>query len=205
MCSLPALERAALLGPRMRDAVPFEDTTRTLVGAFEGFAHGDSVDRALKTDLQVYLPDDILTLTDRLSMWHSLELRVPFLDHRLVERAMAVPSNLKVAGLTQKKILKNIAAKYLPRSVIDHRKQGFEAPMGAWLRGPLRELMNDVLDPASIRADGIFDATQVERLKREHLSGARKHSKIIFSLLMFTLWKQSANEVTVEPRIAAAN
>src|SRR5205814_673258 len=77
----------------------------------------------------------------RLSMWHSLELRVPYLDHRFVEEVMSIPANLKLRGLNQKRILKRVAAKWLPAPVINHRKQGFEVPMGRWLRGPLQALM----------------------------------------------------------------
>jgi len=121
-------------------------------------------------------------------MWHSLELRVPYLDHRFVEEVMSIPANLKIRGLQQKRILKQVAAKWLPAPVIEHRKQGFEAPMGRWLRGPLKSLMQDTLAAGSLAEAGIFDAAQIARLQGEHLSGARKHSKVLFSLLMFQLW-----------------
>jgi asparagine synthase (glutamine-hydrolysing) len=184
MSTLPAAERSQLYSRDAAAQMDFAATAATLTHTFNGFRHGTSVDRALKTDLRWYLSDDLLTLTDRLSMWHSLELRVPYLDHRFVEEAMTIPANLKIRGLTQKHILKQVAVRWLPGPVINHRKQGFEAPMGRWLRGPLRTLMQDALSAGA----GIFNATEIERLQREHLSGARKHSKLLFSLLMFHLW-----------------
>jgi asparagine synthase (glutamine-hydrolysing) len=123
-------------------------------------------------------------------MWHSLELRVPFLDHHFVADVMTMPAELKIRRLRQKHLLKEVAARWLPEPVINHRKQGFEAPMGRWLRGPLKALMQETLAPAVISGGGIFETREVERLKHEHLSGQRKHSKILFSLLMFQLWQR---------------
>src|SRR3989440_357755 len=188
LSTLPATQRARLYSRDALSQVDLAATAATLTDTFDGFHHGTSVDRALKTDLRWYLADDILTLTDRLSMWHSLELRVPYLDHRFVEEVMSIPANLKIRGLQQKRILKRVAAKWLPAPVIDHRKQGFEAPMGRWLRGPLQSLMQDTLAAGCIAEAGIFDAAQIARLQSEHLSGARKHSKVLFSLLMLQLW-----------------
>ena len=188
MASLPAAERLRLYAKELAARVDSSATTATIVGTFDGFRYGTEVDRALKTDLRWYLPDDILTLTDRLSMWHSLELRVPYLDHHLVAEAMTIPSALKIRGLDQKHILKQVASRWLPEPVLRHRKQGFEAPMGRWLRGPLRGMMEDVLTTGAVTSAGVFDPDEVRRLQCEHLSGARKHSKALFSLLMFHLW-----------------
>jgi asparagine synthase (glutamine-hydrolysing) len=99
--------------------------------------------------------------------------------------------HLKIRGTQQKSILKDVAARWLPAPVINHRKQGFEAPMGRWLRGPLKSLMQDTLTRASLQRGGILDPAQVERLQAEHLAGVRKHSKLLFSLLMFQLWQGS--------------
>ena len=104
-------------------------------------------------------------------MWHSLELRVPYLDHRFVEEVMTIPPRLKIRGLKQKHLLKEVAARWLPAPVINHRKQGFEAPMGRWLRGPLKTMMQETLSPQAVEAAGIFSASEVERLMREHLTG----------------------------------
>ena len=190
MSTLPASERSRLYSREAVERIDMAETSAILTDTFDGFRHGTSVDRALKTDLRRYLADDILVLTDRLSMWHSLELRVPYLDHRFVEEAITIPANLKVRGLAQKYVLKQVAAKWLPAQVIGHRKQGFEAPMGRWLRGPLRALMEDTLASATISNAGIFNTTEIARLQQEHLTGTRKHSKLLFSLLMFHLWSE---------------
>jgi asparagine synthase (glutamine-hydrolysing) len=191
MSTLPGTERVRLYTPYAAAHIDSRASADVLTDTFDAFHHGDSVERALKTDLRWYLPDDILTLTDRLSMWHSLELRVPYLDHHFVEDVMRIPMHLKIRGTQQKSILKDVAARWLPAPVINHRKQGFEAPMGRWLRGPLKSLMQDTLTRASLQRGGILDPAQVERLQAEHLAGIRKHSKLLFSLLMFQLWQGS--------------
>jgi len=196
MSALQAGERLRVFAPQVAAQIRSSETADVITAPFAGFRHGGSVERALKTDLKVYLPDDILTLTDRLSMWHSLELRVPYLDHRLVEEVMAMPARFKLPGLQLKYLLKRIALKWLPREVVMHKKQGFEAPMGRWLRGPLRELLQDTLTPETIRRHGVFDAAAVQRLQEEHLSGRRKNNKILFSLLMFHLWSERRQRTT---------
>src|SRR2546430_14377424 len=156
MSALPATQRARLYSRDALSQLDLAATAAILTDTFDGFRHGTSVDRALKTDLRWYLADDILALTDRLSMWHSLELRVPYLDHRFVEEVMTIPANLKIHGLNQKYVLKQVAAKWLPAPVINHRKQGFEAPMARWLRGPLRALMQDTLAAGAAADAGTF-------------------------------------------------
>jgi asparagine synthase (glutamine-hydrolysing) len=194
MSTLPVSERVQLYSKEAVVHMDLAATAEKLTHTFDGFCHGTSVDRALKTDLRSYLPDDILTLTDRLSMWHSLELRVPYLDHRFVEDAMTIPAGVKIHRLNQKHILKLVAAKWLPAPVINHRKQGFEAPMGRWLRGPLRQLMQDMLR-SSAHSERIFASREIERVKREHIAGVRKHSKLLFSLLMFHLWFETQQKL----------
>jgi len=188
MSSLSVAERAYLYTPDAAEQVSLSTTTGLLTDTFEGFRYGNSIERALKTDLRCYLSDDILTLTDRLSMWHSLEVRVPYLDHRFVEEVMTIPASLKIRHLDQKHILKRVATRWVPIPVINHRKQGFEAPMARWLRGPLRGLLRDVLAAVTINPTGIFNAREIERLQQEHVCGSRKHSKVLFSLLMFHMW-----------------
>ncbi len=190
MSTLPPAERGRLYTAEAGRQIDREASVRILTDTFAGFRHGGSLERALKTDLRWYLPDDLLTLTDRLSMWHSLELRVPYLDHQFISDVMSMPAHLKIRRLRQKHLLKEVAARWLPPEVINHKKQGFEAPMGRWLRGPLKAMMQETLSAAALAHTGIFEPAQVERLKQEHLSGARKHSKILFSLLMFQLWHE---------------
>jgi asparagine synthase (glutamine-hydrolysing) len=193
LATLQWRERAALYTPRVAAAVTPDATANVVLEKFldgRGLADGmgTAVGRALRTDLGTYLVDDILQLTDRLSMWHSLELRVPYLDHRLVEHAARAPVRFKVRGMRQKVLLKKLAERWLPREVIYHKKQGFEAPMGRWLRGPLLPYFDSVVTRASVADAGLFRFEEIERLRGEHVSGRRKHSKVLFSILMLQAW-----------------
>jgi len=159
---------------------------------FDSVPANGAVDAALRTDLETYLVDDILTLTDRLSMWHSLELRVPFLDKQLVEFVTRLPASVKVRGMKQKWLLRQIAAKWLPREILEHRKQGFESPMGMWLRGPLRGMFLDIVTQRSVADAGLFRYETITRLLDEHVRGVRKHSRLLFCALMAQLWANNA-------------
>jgi asparagine synthase (glutamine-hydrolysing) len=188
MSALPAAERRALLRPALREQIDADVTERVITGRFAEAPDASDLTRILRTDLEVYLVDDILTLTDRLSMWHSLELRVPFLDHHLVGLMQAAPDNLRIRGGTQKYLLKKLAERWLPREMIYHRKQGFEAPMGAWLRGPLLPYFDSIVSREAVESHGLVEYAAVRRLRDEHVSGVRKNSKIMFSLLMLHAW-----------------
>lgn len=191
MATLTWPQRRALYSPIVAEQIDAQATEDVMLRSFGAVGSATSLDRALRTDLQRYLVDDILTLTDRLSMWHSLELRVPYLDHRLVELTMRIPNRLKIRRTTQKYLLKRIAERWLPHDMIYHRKQGFEAPMGRWLRGPLLPFFDSVVNRKSIEATGILDFEQIYQLRNEHVSLRRKNSKILFSLMMFMLWYRS--------------
>jgi asparagine synthase (glutamine-hydrolysing) len=190
MATLPWSARQRLYAPDVARRMRADLTAQIMRGPFESGDVSSTLERALRTDLQTYLMDDILTLTDRLSMWHSLELRVPYLDHRLVELVAKVPSRLKIRGFTQKYLLKKIAERWLPREMIYHKKQGFEAPMGRWLRGPLLPFFDSVVTPAAVQSSGIFDYQEIRRLRDEHVSLKKKHSKVLFSILSFMLWQE---------------
>lgn len=136
----------------------------------------------------MYLPDDILALTDRVGMHHSLELRVPFVDHEVVEYCARIPSALKIRGLNKKHLLKKASGKLLPKSVIDHRKPRFCSPMAAWLRGDLKPLVAEALDQRRVAREGIFAPEAVARLERNHFERNQFNDKIIFSLLVFDRW-----------------
>ena len=186
--SLDVAGRRRLYGPALRDGVDFDQTAAVITGPFNACASGDVLDRALYTDLKTYLPDDILALSDRLSMWHSLELRVPLIDHELTELACRIPSSLKVTRQRTKVLLGNVAANWLPHEIIHHRKQGFESPMAAWMRGDLREFTGAILGDSAVRGTGMFDHAEIDRLFDEHVSGRRKNNKILMSLVMLFGW-----------------
>jgi len=188
LATMPWHERRALYTPEVAKDIADTETTAVIVDVFAKGSTGSSLERALRTDLQTYLVDDILTLSDRLSMWHSLELRVPYVDHNLVALAARIPTALKIRGSRQKYLLKRVAERWLPHDMIYHRKQGFEAPMGRWLRGPLLPLFNSVVNRDSVNRLGLLRYDQIVHLRDEHASGRRKHSKILFSVLMLHAW-----------------
>ncbi len=152
-----------------------------------GHAHG-LLQQALHQDLRTYLPDDLLTLSDRLSMRHGLELRVPFLDHPLVEFCASLPPSLKIRGITKKYLLRKIAAPLVPSAVLSHRKLGFASPMASWLRGDLRGYVNEVLAPDRLRVHGLFAPSAVRALLDAHMSRRETCDRQLFALLMFQKW-----------------
>ena len=139
-------------------------------------------------DFETYLPEDILTKVDRMSMAHSIESRVPLLDNEVVEFASRLPSGLKIRNGRRKHILKEAAAGLLPAEILNRRKQGFAVPVGAWFRGNLRELFSDVLLSPRARQRGYFEPRFIERLVREHVSGRRDHTLRLWALVVFELW-----------------
>jgi asparagine synthase (glutamine-hydrolysing) len=157
---------------------------------FDGPFATDLVDRALYHDFHTYLPEDILALSDRLSMHCGLELRVPFLDHPLVEFCSTIPSSLKIRGIVKKYLLKKIARPLVPAAIVDHRKQGFASPMASWLRGDLKNYMRDTLSPARLARHGLFDETAVESLMAAHDSRRESHERQLFALVMFQKWHE---------------
>jgi asparagine synthase (glutamine-hydrolysing) len=156
--------------------------------AFAAAAHGDPVDGAFRVDLAAYLPDDLLTMADRMSMANSLEVRAPFCDHRIVEESLRLSPRTKMPGGRLKGLLKTAFTGVLPQEVLDHRKQGFMIPLGDWLRHDLRPTLVDLLAPECVRARGLFDVDTVEEMKREHLSGARTHADRLWTLMMAEQW-----------------
>jgi len=156
--------------------------------AFASGSPDDLVDGAFRVDLATYLPDDLLTMADRMSMASSLEVRAPFCDHRIIEESLRLTSGDKMPGGRLKGLLKAAFAGVLPKEVLTQRKQGFMIPLGDWLRHDLRSTMDDLLAPDRVRARGLFDPYAVETLKREHLSGARTHADRLWTLMMLELW-----------------
>jgi asparagine synthase (glutamine-hydrolysing) len=160
--------------------------------AFADHAYGDPVDGAFRMDLSTYLPDDLLPMADRMSMAHSLELRAPFCDHRVVEESLRIPPSTKIPGFRLKGLLKAAFADVLPPQVLSHRKQGFMIPLGRWLRTELRDTMEELLATDRVRARGLFMPDAVEALKQEHLAGTRSHGDRLWTLMMLELWIQTS-------------
>jgi asparagine synthase (glutamine-hydrolysing) len=141
-----------------------------------------AVDLLLHLFLVTYLPDDILTKTDRAAMFNSLEVRAPFLDRRFAEYACALPTGLKLRGGTRKYILKRLARRYLPPAIVDRKKHGFAVPIGALIRTLFRERCRDVLLSQANPVSDWFNRTALEALLDEHLAGTRDHGKKLWAL-----------------------
>ncbi len=150
----------------------------------------DFTERMMFIDLLTYLPEDILTKVDRATMAVSLEGRCPILDHRVIEFALRLPLGCKLAGTRTKAILKNVLARYVPPALFEREKQGFESPIAIWLRGPLREWAEDLLDPAAMRADGLFNPEPIRQKWLEHQSGRRNWQYALWDVLMFQEWRR---------------
>ena len=146
--------------------------------------------KAMAVDLVTYLPDDILTKVDRMSMAASLEVRAPFLDHRVVELVARIPSALKIKGWQTKHILRLAMRELLPAEVLDKPKQGFSIPVKNWLRGELRELMRATLEAGRLRRHGYVEPAVVQRWMTEHLEGRANHAHRLWSLMMLELWHE---------------
>jgi asparagine synthase (glutamine-hydrolysing) len=142
------------------------------------------------TDSVTYLPDDILVKVDRASMAVSLESRVPLLDHELVEWAWRLPMGVKVRAGRGKWVLRRLLHRYVPVGLVDRPKMGFGVPMAAWLRGPLRDWSEGLLDPARLKREGFLDAALVRRNWEDHLSGRRNLQYALWAALMFQAWRE---------------
>lgn len=151
------------------------------------------LNRLLYVDAKIYLPDDILTKADSMSMAHSLEVRPPYLDRRLVEFAASLPPGLKLRGFSKKYLLKRALAPLLPPSTLRARKRGFNVPVARWLRRELRSMVEDTLAPAALAETGLFRPEAVRRLLDEHAAFRHDHSRLIWGLLMFMTWRRTVS------------
>jgi asparagine synthase (glutamine-hydrolysing) len=150
----------------------------------------DPLEWILLTDMETYLPHDELRKADRLSMWHSLEVRVPFLDHKLVEFIATIPSQLKLNGWVKKHILIKSLEGILPSQILRRQKQGFSIPLGAWLCGPLRDLVHGHLLSSRVHELGLFNEKTIGLILEEHTRGIRNNETKIWTLLVFILWHE---------------
>jgi asparagine synthase (glutamine-hydrolysing) len=157
------------------------------------------VNRYLAVDQSYYLADDILYKTDRMSMAHSLEVRPPFLDHRIVEFAARLPERLKIRGMKQKFLLRELMRGKLPEAVLNRKKTGFDIPTHDWFRGTLRPLLMDTLTPAAIAATGIFDVGAVQSLIRDHMERRINVGYHLWGLLTLFLWMKRWKVETGHP------
>ena len=159
----------------------------------------DGAARMMALDALTYLPDDILAKVDRAAMANSLETRAPFLDVKVVEFASRIPISMKIRKGQGKWILRKVLERHVPRELIDRPKMGFGIPLDEWLRGPLRQWVEDLLNPASMAQEGYFDPGPVRQVWDAHLRG-RSFGHRLWSVLMFQAWL-AQNRTTTETGI----
>jgi asparagine synthase (glutamine-hydrolysing) len=193
------LGTVSLMSTELRREVFSNDFKRTLGGycAMEVFRmhlsnapNLDPLSLAQYLDVKTYLPGDILTKVDRASMHHSLEVRVPLLDHKLVEWMAKVPTSLRLRGGEGKYLLKKSMEPHLPNDILYRRKMGFSVPLASWLRGPLRERAHSAINESALTTSGLFNRDALDKMMRQHTAGVRDNSEYLWQVLMFDAsWK----------------
>ena len=169
---------------RLRGSDPFAG----LRDAYRACASTDPIDRTMYADARTYMVDDVLTKVDRMSMAVSLEAREPLLDHKLLEFAARVPVGLKMKDGRRKYLLRRVLDRRIPRAILERGKQGFAAPIGSWLRGPLAGMTTDLLLDGRLAGRGLFHMPHVEQLWRDHRTGRAEHPHRLWQLVMLELW-----------------
>jgi asparagine synthase (glutamine-hydrolysing) len=187
---LLAPERAALLSGSVHAACVGFDPYDEIATALGRVPRAGSLDRLIYQHCKFYLDGQNLVAVDRASMGCGLEVRAPFLDREFVEFAGRIPVHLKLAGWHPKYILRRSLRELLPETILNRRKQGFGVPIGPWLRGPLRGVLEGRLEPERVARVGLFRPETTTRLMREHLDGTRDHRKTLWALLMFDAWRE---------------
>ena len=191
---LAAPLRARLFSPAFRRTLQGYQAVEVLRRHAQRAPTDSSLSRAQYLDFKTYLPGDILTKVDRASMAHALEVRVPLLDHQLVEWISGMPPRFKLNGREGKYIFKQALRPYLSDDILYRPKMGFAVPLAAWFRGPLRERVRVAVLGPSLAATGIFDQQFLQQLVDQHQSGARDHSASIWALLMFESFMRQVME-----------
>jgi len=184
---LQVLDRTAVAGLMLDPAAAGPDA---LSQAMAGAGSEDELNRMFAIDAATQLPDDLLLLTDKMSMAVSLECRVPLLDHELVELAAAMPASVKVRGGRLKHLMKESLAGVLPKDILDRKKRGFGTPMGAWLKRELAPLLQRLLAPDVVRARGLFHAPQLARLMADHQANRIDGTDALVALMNLEIWSR---------------
>jgi asparagine synthase (glutamine-hydrolysing) len=171
----------------------------SLRSLYSGLGFSRGLNRYLEFDQSYYLPDNLLYKVDRMSMAHSLEVRPPFLDHRILEFAATLPENLKIRGGQQKFLLRHLMRDRLPKSVLTRSKSGFDIPAHAWLRRELRPLLMDTLSAPAIKQAGIFRPDSVQSLIAKHMDRTLNVGYHLWGLMTLHLWLKTWNVDTCTP------
>ena len=181
-------DKDRLLSPMLKEALRDHSSAESFVRAFEDAGNRKGLERFLYVDQLTHLTDEFLVKVDRLSMAHSLEVRPPLLDHRLVEFAAEIPDSYKVHGITTKWILRRLMKGRLPEEILNAPKRGFGSPLAAWFSGPLLPFLRERLSPRRVKDNPYIDAEEPERLLTAFLDGRPRLASRIWVLMMFLEW-----------------
>lgn len=190
----PAGWNGPLLAEGLHAAVADSSALRNIRSLFGQWPSREPADRAMGVDLQTYLPDDLLRMGDRMSMVHSLELRVPFCDHHLLAFACSLPAATRLQGWKLKGFMRSSLQGILPQSIISGPKRGFMLPLGRWLREDLCEMSRDLLSGEAIRRRGYVNPAYVQWLLTEHQNGRRNFTDQIYALMVLELWHRQVTQ-----------
>jgi asparagine synthase (glutamine-hydrolysing) len=179
-----------ILGSEKKKCAPSCRVFAPVRDAIQGMMWESNLAEALYLDFCLYLADDLLVKIDRASMACSLEVRAPFLDHRLIEFAAGIPAALKLRHFQLKYLLKKAVEVWLPREIVYRQKRGFSVPIAQWLRHELRPMLEKTLCESRLKREGFFNPLMVRRLIEEHCQGRADHRKTLWTLLMFELWHE---------------
>lgn len=190
----PAGWDAPLFADGFRSAAVESSALRNIRNLFSQWPFSEPADRAMGVDLQTYLPDDLLRMGDRMSMVHSLELRVPFCDHHLLAFACSLPAATRLQGWQLKGFMRSSLEGLLPKSIVSAPKRGFMLPLARWLREDLHEMSRDLLSDEAIRRRGYVNPAYVEWLLAEHHSGRRNFTDQLYALMVLELWHRQITQ-----------
>jgi asparagine synthase (glutamine-hydrolysing) len=180
-------EQPSLLAPGLRERLRGVDPYAAYHAAYDRADAPALLGRLLYTDTKTYL-HELLMKQDQMSMAASIESRVPFLDHPLVEWVASLPEAMKLRGVTTKYVLRQAMAGLLPEEILSRKKMGFPVPVGAWLRGPYRHLLDEYVVGERALGRGLFDAAYLRRLVASHVGGERNHDERLWSMINLELW-----------------
>ncbi|MGE5671977.1 MAG: asparagine synthase (glutamine-hydrolyzing), partial [Fibrobacterota bacterium] len=192
-------QQQLLFSDQVRDELDSYDVYSLINNARNGCEFRDWIDEITFMYERFYMGEDILTKVDRASMAVSLEVRTPFLDTEFSEYVNTLPGSLKLHGLTRKYILKKALEQKLPKEIIYRKKKGFGIPLTKWLREDLRPVLEETFSEERIRQDGLFNYHYIQQLLQEHFNGHRDNRKQLWTLLMFSKWKERWDSLTPRP------
>ena len=199
-----ASKKSEMVSPEFRATIAERDSSAAFKRFFATPRSASRLHHLLYLDSKTYLPGDILTKVDRMSMAHSIEARVPLLDHKLIEFVQRLPAQIKLHDDRTKHLFKQAMRGILPAEIIDRPKQGFDVPINKWLNVELREMLDDVLNDARTRQRGYFSSAAVDAIIREHRRGRRNNSRHLWGLLTLELWHRAFVDRKPEASFAGA-